>query len=654
MKQWRTWLLPALLVAVQLALWPHHALPPLRAIALAGTTLVIGAALLWRRTRPVLTMIAVSIAIPAGELIAPRDSLLVVSAADMVALFSVAARRDGRTTAIATAGAVLVQAGVTALDDEVGADYLWIMLAVVAVYAAIAALGRRRGQWVRARAEAADRLAEAERAEREAAVAERRRLARELHDVTAHHLTSIVINASAAEMLATQRPELRPEALTYAARTGRDTLAALHRLVRILPADELPPDRPQSLADLAEAFAPLGQPVTTDLPPGDPPPAIADAAYGIAREALTNTLRYAPGRPVRLHLRYAREHAELVIDDDGQPDGPAVTGLGGGRGVTGMRERAAAVGGTVTAGRRDDGGWRVRAVLPLTAPSPRRRQWSPVVLDAVLVALLVVAPLSGLAVSAAEDGLTAPGIALVVLAVVAHPVPLFWRRSHPWPVFAAVAATTWLGPLLVGLAVIPSGTAWLFLFSAGAEFAAVYSVASRGKPAGLTWLSAGIAAISSAAALGTLIGLDPPDATEPATSLAARIFIAAFLAGVVAVLLAVPAGLSWLAGHLERGRRDRRHAREEGRVEAVLFRAADHARGERARVAAGLRDAVLQHAAQIPAAAARDDLPAVVAAARHALAAMRALLDGLGRPAEPYDRGVGSEAAGEVSPSPSE
>ncbi|GIF21545.1 signal transduction histidine kinase [Actinoplanes tereljensis] len=669
MKPWRTWLLPALLVAVQFALWPRHGVPSLQAAGLAGTTLAIGAALLWRRTRPVLTMIVVSTLIP---LTIPQDSLLVISTADLVALFSVAARRDSRTTALATTGAVLVQAVVTAFDDEVGGDYWWIMLAVVAVYVMVAALGHRRGQWVRARTEAADRLAAAEEAEREAATAERHRLARELHDVSAHHLTSIVISASAAEMLSAQRPELRPEALTFAARTGQDTLAALHRLVAILPADELPPDRPQSLSDLAEAFDRLGQQVTTDLPPGDPPAAVADAAYGIAREALTNTLRYAPGGPVQLLLRYGREQAELTIDNDAHPAAPtapgsasglapaapglggglaaapglggdrapaatglasAAAGLGGGRGIPGMHERAATVGGTVTAGPRADGGWRVRAVLPLTSLPVRRQQWSPVALDAVLVALLLVVPFSSLAVSSAEDGLTVPGAALVVLAVLAHTVPLFWRRSHPWPVFAAVAATTWLGPLLVGLGVIPAGAAWLFLFSAGAEFAAVYSVASRAVPARLTWLSAGISAISSAAALGTLIALEPPD--EPGVSLPGRILIAVFLAVVVAILLAIPATLSWLAGHLERRRRDRRQAREEAPVAAAMFRAADQARGERARVAAGLRAAVLQHAAQVPTAAAREDLPAVVAAARHALAAMRALLDGLSHPTTP-------------------
>jgi signal transduction histidine kinase len=649
MTRWTTWLLPVVLVAAQFALWPREPIPAWEAFALATTSLVIGAALLWRRTRPVTALVVVGAGIAAGAVAGPDESLLVLGGADIVALFSVAVRRPGRVTVIALGGTIVLQSVVSAVDEGVDGDYPYVLMLIAGIYAVVAALGRRRGRWIRARAEAVRRLAEAQEAERSAAAAERGRLARELHDVTAHHLTSIVINASAAEMLAAQRPELRPEALTFAARTGRDALTALHRLVEMLPADELPPDPTPDLPELAEAFRRLGQPVTTELPPGDPPPGIAVAAHGIAREALTNTLRYAPGRPVRLILRYGVEHAELVIDDDGRPDGPAVTGLGGGHGVTGMRARAAAVGGTLSAGRRDDGGWRVRAILPLgVVAGPARRQWSPVVLDLMLIALLLLLPLTGVAEGVTTDGVTAAGAVLVTLAAIAHTAPLLWRRTHPWAVLAATMATSWLGPLLVGLYKLP---AWLFILSAAAEFAAVHSVAAWGRRPVLTWLGAAASALSSALVIGALAVLEPPDTPGLETvDAAGRVAVAGFLAAAVALVLAVPAGLSWLAGFLARRRRERRQVREEWPVHVALSRAADHARGERSRVAAGLREAVLQHAAQVPAAAERSDLPAVVAAARHALAAMRALLDGLTRAASTTPPIAPADPTASVSP----
>ncbi|GIE94118.1 hypothetical protein Ari01nite_15830 [Paractinoplanes rishiriensis] len=660
--------MPGLLAAAQFAAWPGLPLlrgePPatLPAIAVSVTVLLTAAALGWRRRRPVAVTVVVAAGIALGtwaapaeqQFFVPGDALLPFSLASFVAMFGVAARCGRRTTAYTLLGLVALQAALTAADTGVTSDFPLEVLTGLILYGGVAAWGRLRGRWIRDRAAAARRLAEARRSEAEAATAERHRLARELHDVTAHHLTSIVVNASAAEMVGDQRPELRPQAVDFARRTGRDTLAALHRLVEILPFDEPRAEAAPGLASLAEDFRGLGQPIGIQLPSSDPPPALAAAAYGIAREALTNTLRYAPGGPVTLLLRYAGEQAELVIDDAGPRDGTApATGLGGGRGVTGMRERAAALGGTLTAGPRDDGaGWRVRAVLPLTAgDTPAGRfTLSPLVLDLGVLLLVLLLPLAGLAV-AVEDGDVEPAAAtLILLAQIAHGVPLMWRRTRPWTVLAAVIATAWLGPLLVAADVTPPDGSWLFLFSATAEFVAVAAVASRGARPPLAWLGALAAAGSSGLAVGTLLALEPPTPTEegPIFRIAAMVLVAM----VVAVLLAVPMTASVLIGAAARRRRDRRRDREEGGVHAALANAAFHAGIERARVAAGLRDAVLRHAADVPAAAERADLPGVVTAARQALSAMRALLDGLAAPpvAPPADppnqRGTGDGGAG--------
>ncbi|MET0418955.1 MAG: hypothetical protein ABW022_23320, partial [Actinoplanes sp.] len=150
---------------------------------------------------------------------------------------------------------------------------------------------------------------------------------------------------------------------------------------------------------------------------------------------------------------------------------------------------------------------------------------------------------------------------------------------------------------------------------------------ARGARPGLTWLAPLLALASEALALSVLVALEPPPTdVPPAPALLTIVFLAAF-AGLV---MSVPFGGCWLAGHLVRLRRQRRHDREEGAVAMAAAEAAWRARDERARIAAGLRVAVLEHAARVPAADEKEDLTGVVDSAREALAAMRGLLDGLG------------------------
>jgi len=679
MARWRIWLLPALLAAAQLALWPGLALArgdtveAARIAAVVAAVGVVAAALLWRRRAPVAVTAVVAAGIslgswvmPADGFFVPGDALTVLSVADLVALFSVAALCSQRTTVLVLAGLGLWQAGLLATQHESAADYPVDLFIAVCLYLVVAAAGRVRRRWVADRSAAARRLAEAQQAQREAADAERRRLARELHDVTAHHLTSIVVNASAAQFLGEQRPELLAESFDFAARTGRDTLVALRRLVAILPyGEELPAAPAPSLADLADDFRQLGQVVTLETA-GDPPPEVAEAMHGIAREALTNTLRYAAGGTVRLRFSYGPDGAELLIDDDGTGGAAGqATGLGGGRGLTGMRDRAQALGGTLEAGPRDGSGWRVRAVLPPAASVPgaagrRLGRWlrSQLVLDAGLVFLTLVLPVAGVFVVIEEDGLAPAPATLVLLAVVAHSVPLLWRRQRPWAVLAAVALTTWLGPLLIVTRAAPDDGGWLFLFGVGADLAAVYAVAARTRPR-LSWLAPLAALISTAFSIGLLVALEPPTDAEAGPD--GPLMVVALIAAVTVfagVLLAVPLGGSWLAGYAARRRRQGRIDREENAVAVMAAQAEFRARHERARVAAGLRHAVLAHAARVPQAAEEKDVTAVLGAAREALSAMRALLDGLtDRPAPtPTDQPATGQPAAtdqEVPSSPS-
>jgi signal transduction histidine kinase len=640
------WTLPGLLVAGQLLFWPGLPLIAgdpvgwLAAIVVTGACLLVGAALSRRRERPLQALAVVLAGNVIAVLGAPVDSqwieagdaLVILAISPLVALFSVAVHAPGRMLPAVFAAVMAEQAlSSVVMDGEPGVDWAFQAQAFAAelvVAGLIVLFGRRRRRFNAERADAARRLDAARRAGRAAADTERRRLARELHDVTAHHLTSIVVNSSAAEMLGDQRPELRAEALAFAARTGRETLEALRRLVAILPVTAGRDDTP-SLGDLADGFRALGQRITVDLPDGGPPPERAAAIYGIVREALTNTLRYAPGGHVL--VRYTT--TELLVEDDG--GAAQVTGLGGGRGLSGMRERAQSLGGDCTAGPRDGGGWRVRAVLPGDGGTVRTAYpWlrGPTAASAVLVVLLVLVQASIMVLG--EDGLPRTAAALMLLAQVVHAVPLLWRRRAAWWSFAAVVATGLLGPLLVVPGPVPAQYGYLILFSCAVDFAAVHAVAARGVRPGLSWLAVPITAGTLGFVTSVLLAVDDTDKELALSGTAERVAFAAFMTPLIAIVFAIPAVACWGFGFAGRRRRDRLREREADGLANELEQAAFQALLERRRIAIGLHGDVLRHAADVPGAAERGDLSEVLGAARRALTAMRSLLDGLGGRAE--------------------
>ncbi|MEU4619690.1 histidine kinase [Actinoplanes sp. NPDC023801] len=660
------WTLPGLLVAGQLFYWPGWLLldgEPVaigRAIGVTVLCLCIGAALGLRRERPVPVLAAVFAGYCLALLIAPAepqygdpyDALLIIGIAEVIALFSVAVHTTLRVTLWTFAAAAVLDGAVTAAEAVAsaertsGAEVAAYLVLSLAGNGLVVALGRRRARWNSERAEAARRLDTARKAGLEAADTERRRLARELHDVTAHHLTSIVVNSSAAEMLGEQRPELRAEALDFAARTGRETLAALRQLVAIMPFAGLQDDTP-SLADLAGGFRELGQRITLELPGGDPSPDRAEAVYGIVREALTNTLRYAPGSEVL--VRYT--DAELLVEDRGGTGTTA--GLGGGRGIAGMCERAQSIGGTCEAGPVAGGGWRVRAVFPEVVgagaayPAPGDRT----ALDAAAVALALLAPVLGVVI-AVEEGMTRSETVLVLLATLVHAAPMLWRRRAAWWVLAAVALTGGLGPLLTLTGQVPSGLFYVFLFGGVVDLAAVHAVASWGARPRLTALAVPGAAVPAAFWLALTFAFVAPD--EESDVVVNVLFAGLMMIACTLVLSVVMLG-PWGVGHAARRRRDRRRSLEEGGVAQELEQAAFRALLERRRIAVGLQEAVLRHAAAVPGAAERGDLPGVLGAAREALTAMRSLLDGLGTRTAAGPQTTRAEAAGqEVSSSRSE
>ncbi|MFE7419392.1 sensor histidine kinase [Rhodococcus sp. NPDC057529] len=220
----------------------------------------------------------------------------------------------------------------------------------------------------RQRAEAAHRSTLDE--QRRRASEERLAIARELHDVLAHSLSLINVQASVALELWDSRPEQSQEALAAIKIASRDAIGDVHTLLTSLRGGDGPPTAPTAgivdLDGVVERARAAGLAVTTVVEGTPRPlPAVVDvAAARIVQESLTNVARHSGGSSADVTVTYSPESVRVRIDDDGRgPDG-APSG-GGGNGIPGMRERARALGGELTAGSGPGGGFRVQATLPL-------------------------------------------------------------------------------------------------------------------------------------------------------------------------------------------------------------------------------------------------------------------------------------------------
>jgi signal transduction histidine kinase len=206
-----------------------------------------------------------------------------------------------------------------------------------------------------------------------AAAAERARIARELHDVVAHNVSVMVVQADGASYALGSDPERARQALAAIAATGRQALDEMRRLLGVLRRDGAgnglaPMPGLEELAQLLEQARAAGLPVSYSVAgvPRLVPSGAALAAYRIVQESLTNTRKHAgPAASAAVTLRYCEDALMLTITDDGR--GAAAVTDGAGHGLTGMRERVSVYGGTLTAGPRAGGGYEVTAVLPLTS-----------------------------------------------------------------------------------------------------------------------------------------------------------------------------------------------------------------------------------------------------------------------------------------------
>jgi signal transduction histidine kinase len=341
--------------------------------------------LAWRRIYPLGALVTIAVAITAESLIigqSPEGGLILFPV--LIALYSVGAHAD-RDRAVAG-----FAVGVAAITVDTIQDPSHELASLSGVVVASGFFGVFMGgtAWfvgrhVRSRrlhAEQYEKRAvhlEREHSElaRAAAEAERVRIARELHDVVAHSVSLMGVQAGAAERVVERDPDRAREALHSIQVTSREAIRELRRLLSVLRTDRGPSDlSPQpglgSLEPLVARAREAGLPVELEIDgkPGRIPAGVELSAYRIVQEAITNVTKHAPGAMTRVDVQCLADRIELAVlnDDPAQANGtpPAAT-PGRGYGLIGIRERASLYGGSVEAGPRAEGGFAVRARLPV-------------------------------------------------------------------------------------------------------------------------------------------------------------------------------------------------------------------------------------------------------------------------------------------------
>ncbi|MFF3614854.1 sensor histidine kinase [Streptomyces sp. NPDC002580] len=290
------------------------------------------------------------------------------------ALYSVGAHQNSFRRALA-AGASAGYAVLAVVLHRLGSpqripDHLAFFLVLAGVWLVGGGVRRRRAEEAERRRLAVE-VAEA---------AERARIARELHDVVTHHVTAMVVQADAAQFLLTSAPERAVDGLTAVSDTGRRALTELRYLLGVLEATgesaSASADRAPTLGkvrDLVARASTSGQPVEfTERGEWRARSVEVElAAYRVVQEALTNAMKHATGRRTQVLVQHGDEHIEIEVATEGPAPSAATApaarkaGRGGGRGLTGLRERVRMLDGELVAGPRPDGGFRVRAVIPV-------------------------------------------------------------------------------------------------------------------------------------------------------------------------------------------------------------------------------------------------------------------------------------------------
>ncbi|MFC7258687.1 sensor histidine kinase [Streptomyces lutosisoli] len=351
-------------------------------VAALALAVMASAPLVFRRRYP----LAVLWIVTGAAALTPHDAQRIVFYPCVIAAYSAAAFGPYRVATLAslpvtayTVGTVGESVGVIgdSVAPTVPTQYVTLLILVPLV---VTANGLR--MWKLRADESRERMSalERERAEelRRAAERERARIARELHDVVTHNVSVMVIQAGAARKVMDIAPEQAREALLAVESGGRAAMAELRHTMGLLTMEADGPD-PAATADLAPQpgldqldslvgrVRDSGVPVelTVTGSPRTLPSGVGLAAYRVVQEALTNTVKHAAGSTATVAVEYGDDRLRVDILDTGGTADASAAATGNGRGLLGLRERLAVYGGTLHAGRRPTGGYRVTALIPL-------------------------------------------------------------------------------------------------------------------------------------------------------------------------------------------------------------------------------------------------------------------------------------------------
>lgn len=365
----------ALLALSQVEIWLLGTLDGPKAVmvpAMGAMTL----SLAWRRRAPLVPPLVLAIAFTAAMVSFTvsddwpgQPNSLAMLTVWVVTAYSVAAYGG---LPVAVVGLVVV-GGISAVRAALDPGTEWepvSSLFVLIPWGAGLALRRHRRQAAELRELARQLEQEREERARAAVVEERTRIARELHDVVAHSVSVIAVQADAAEAALARDPDRSREPLRVIKETAREALVEMRRLLGILRQAEseiglAPPPGMSQLGSLVEQTRRAGLPVELAVEGQERPlPAGIDlSAYRIVQEGLTNVRKHAGAARAWVKVRYGDRELELAVLDDGTP---AAKANGPGHGLVGIQERVALLGGELHVGRRAEGGYELRARLPIS------------------------------------------------------------------------------------------------------------------------------------------------------------------------------------------------------------------------------------------------------------------------------------------------
>jgi signal transduction histidine kinase len=450
----------ALLLSVVVVVETAVALSAGRAVFAAAAALVATTSVAWCRRRPILAVLVSGAATVAFTAIA-RTSPFFAFAIVLILVMYVAAAdelssRSGAVTTALAGWLVGVCCAAQELLDKLSVSAVVEVALPVAVAPSVIGLTVARGRRLTEQLAAANERLESERELTIllAAMRERNRIARDLHDVVAHGVSVMVVQSGAARVTLNDEPDLARQSLHEVAVAGRAALADLRRVVGAakIPGADLAPmlNRVDALSGLVAGCRAGGLEVTVDRSGPDLSAPIAEVVFRLIQEALTNVLRHAPGAAAAVAVD--ADQLEVRVSVVNSPGSVARDSAGSGIGLLGMRERVLAIGGSFHAAPSVDGGFRVVAALPLRAGRPSvtsrlrdvGRRVGPRVVGGAIACGLTVDAL----VSSARRGPAWVNLCIVLLIA----STLIWRRRYPLLFLCVINALAL--PLSNGLASI--------------------------------------------------------------------------------------------------------------------------------------------------------------------------------------------------------